>query len=125
MKDAFGKTIRRTPFQRELDNDLEGLRDDCIALFLNSGLRQKDIHQAGGPTPGTISKWLYKETMFPRYSTIASFTRALGCRIAIVEKSIELPNELKGKAIRSGKPRMPARKKRKAKLRLVGGRAAA
>ena len=64
--------------QREQLEALEDMRDDCIALFVNSGLRQKDIHERGGPTPGTISKWLYKETFFPRYSTIDSFLRAMG-----------------------------------------------
>jgi hypothetical protein len=61
----FGRSERKTPFQREQNQKLENLRDDCIALFINSGLTQKQIHERGGPTPTTISKWLYGETHFP------------------------------------------------------------
>ena len=75
---TFGRKGRRTPLVREQLEKLEDMRDDCIALFINSKLTQKDIYERGGPTPGTISKWLYKETFFPRYSTIDSFLRALG-----------------------------------------------
>ena len=75
---TFGRKGRRTPLVREQLEKLEDMRDDCIALFINSKLTQKEIHERGGPTPGTISKWLYKETFFPRYSTIDSFLRALG-----------------------------------------------
>lgn len=75
---TFGRKGRAAPLQREQLEHLENMRDDCIALFLNSGLRQRDIHERGGPTPATISKWLYKETFFPRYTTIDSFLRALG-----------------------------------------------
>jgi transcriptional regulator with XRE-family HTH domain len=75
---TFGRKGRRTPLVREQLEKLEDMRDDCIALFVNSKLTQKEIHERGGPTPGTISKWLYKETFFPRYATIDSFLRALG-----------------------------------------------
>lgn len=79
----FGRKGRRTPFQREMDEELESIRDDCIALFVNSGLTQKQIHERGGPTPPTISRWLYKETVFVRMATVMSFTKALGGRITI------------------------------------------
>jgi hypothetical protein len=58
----FGRSERKTPFQREQNQKLENLRDDCIALFIDSGYTQKQIHERGGPTPATISKWLYGET---------------------------------------------------------------
>lgn len=74
----FGNRGRATPLKREPLARLEDLRDDCIALFLNSGLRQEDIYAKGGPTPKTISRWLYKETMFPRLDTIRAFLLALG-----------------------------------------------
>jgi hypothetical protein len=80
----YGRKGRSTPLQREQLEALEDMRDDCIALFVNSGLRQKDIHERGGPTPGTISKWLYKETFFPRYSTIDSFLRAMGYGLTVM-----------------------------------------
>jgi transcriptional regulator with XRE-family HTH domain len=78
----FGRRERTTPFQREPLSDLEDLRDDCIALFINSGMTQKQLHEAGGPTPQTISKWLYRETRFPRMDTIRSFLKALDYDIA-------------------------------------------
>jgi hypothetical protein len=107
--------VRRTPFVREMDDDLEALRDDCIALFLNSGLRQIDITNAGGPTPSTISKWLYKETMFPRYQTIASFARALGHKLTMVHKDAFIDPVAKGNASWHGirRPKMPPKKRKK------------
>jgi len=110
----YGRKGRKTPLQREQLEALEDMRDDCIALFLNSGLRQKDIHERGGPTPSTISKWLYKETFFPRYSTIDSFLRAMGYAL--------MPFPLEGVTAMREIPRdrrlgtnvvaMPARKKK-------------
>lgn len=82
---TFGHKGRTNPIQRELDEELEGLRDDCIALFKNSGLTQQQIHERGGPTPKTISNWIYGITLFPRMSTIQAFTTALGYRLSIVE----------------------------------------
>ena len=78
-----GRNRKGPRFQREPRADLEDLRDDCIALFLNSGLRQWEIADAGGPTPATISKWLYKETRFPRLDTIRAFVRAMGYDLGI------------------------------------------
>lgn len=82
----FGHKERKYAFKREPLTDLEDLRDDCIALFLNSGMTQQQVHAAGGPTPGTISKWLYKETRFPRMDSIRSMLRALGCDMVIMPK---------------------------------------
>ncbi len=112
MKNALGQTVRRTPFQRELDEDLETLRDDCIALFLNSKMTQKQVHQTGGPTPGTISKWLYRETKFPQYRTINSFVMALGCQLMIVDRNAQVDPVVRAKVARAGKhrPKMPPKK---------------
>ena len=73
----FGRRERKTPYSREPITDLEDLRDDCIALFMNSNITMKEVHHRGGPTPGTISKWLYKETRFPRMDSIRAFLQAL------------------------------------------------
>lgn len=79
----FGRKQRKHNYRREPRVDLEDMRDDCIALFLNSGMRQVDITASGGPTPQTISKWLYKETTFPRLDTIRSFLRAMNYDLGI------------------------------------------
>lgn len=97
---------RKSWMIREVDEDLENMRDDCIALFLNSGMTQQQLHAAGGPTPATISKWLYKETKFPRYSTINDFLRGLGYRLAVVSTAGSVITPLH-------KASMPPRKKRK------------
>jgi hypothetical protein len=62
------------------------MRDDCVALFINSGMTQRDVHAAGGPTPATISKWLYKETKFPRLDTMRALVRAVGGEILVVSR---------------------------------------
>lgn len=106
-----GTKTRKTPFAREIDQDLESLRDDCIALFINSRLTQQQIHQSGGPTPQTISRWLYKETAFPRYSTISTFLHALGCRMVVVDKAAVVPQQVRTKVTRPSRhrPKMPIR----------------
>lgn len=81
----FGrKKDRKTPFVMEPRADLEDLRDDSVALFINSGLSFEAVHAAGGPTGPTISKWLYKETRFPRLDTMRALVRAVGGDIRIV-----------------------------------------
>lgn len=65
-------------YSRERDDHLEDLRDDCIAVALNSKLSFQEIHARGGPTTQTISKWLYKETQFPRLGTVRSILKACG-----------------------------------------------
>ena len=63
-------------FHREPDSQLEDLRDDCIAVVLNSKLSFQEVTARGGPTTQTISKWLYRETKFPRLGTVRSILRA-------------------------------------------------
>lgn len=117
----FGRANRKNPLERTQSRKLEDLRDDCIALFINSGLTQKEIHEAGGPTTGTISKWLYKETFFPRYDTIERFLLALGHELMPV--SSRVADELRGKGRNTylnvdvgfvGRPRMPVKKRKAA-----------
>lgn len=115
----FGRKERKNPLKKTLDRELEDLRDDCIALFINSGLTQKDIHERGGPTPTTISKWLYKETMFPRIQTIQSFTAALGYGLSILPAQHIADHRATATVAQRlgvygvsfmGKPKMPRRK---------------
>lgn len=82
----FGRKGRKTPLKRKPLASLEDLRDDCIALFLNSGLTQKQVHERGGPTPQTITRWLYKETVFPRMDTIRGILQALGADVVVLPK---------------------------------------
>jgi hypothetical protein len=80
----FGRKNRKQPLKREPITDLEDLRDDCIALYRNSGLSFSQVHANGGPTPQTVSKWLYKETHFPRLDTMRALTKAVGGEMIIV-----------------------------------------
>lgn len=114
----FGRKPRKKPLERASNEQLENLRDDCIALFINSGLTQKEVTNRGGPTPQTISKWLYKETHFPRYQTIESFLLALGYGM-VVAPLADITEERKTKSISdrlgldvaiAGRPRMPAKR---------------
>lgn len=68
---------KQTP-KRDPEPLLEDLRDDCVAIFLNSGMTQQQVHEAGGPTPQTISKWLYKETRFPQLPSVRALLKACG-----------------------------------------------
>lgn len=115
----YSRKNRKRPLEREQNEQLENLRDDCIALFINSGLKQKDITARGGPTPTTISKWLYKETHFPRYQTIESFLLALeyGLTPVPLEKIKQLYDKPRRHRLQigiefAGRPRMPAKGKR-------------
>lgn len=118
----FGKKERKNPLKRQLDRQLEDLRDDCIALFINSGLTQQQVHERGGPTPGTISKWLYKESHFIRIQTALSFTAALGYGLTIMPRehiddlrsTATVGQRLKLDIGFAGKPHMPRRKKKAA-----------
>ncbi len=47
----FGHKTKQGPTKREPLESLEDLRDDCIALYLNSGLTQRQIHERGGADP--------------------------------------------------------------------------
>lgn len=115
----FGRKDRKTPLRRKPITSLEDLRDDCIALFLNSGMTQKQVHEQGGPTPATITKWLYKETVFPRLDTIRSIMQVLGADlVAMPRNEVE---QFKGEYDIAGRlglsisvdsrPKMPPRKK--------------
>jgi hypothetical protein len=113
----FGRRERKTPLQREPLAKLEDLRDDCIALFLDSGLTQKEIHNRGGPTPATISKWLYKETKFPRLDTIRAFLQVLGAEMVVMSAGEAQKFRNRNVSDRLGlsvsfvsKPRMPRKK---------------
>ena len=70
---------------REPRADLEDLRDDTIAVVLNSGLTFQQIEDQGGPTRNTISKWLYKETKFPRLDTARSILQICGFDFAVAK----------------------------------------
>lgn len=103
--------------QRTHEPELEDIRDDCIAVFLNSGMTQEQVHANGGPTPGTISKWLYKETRFPQFATIRSMLKA--CGGDLVPVSGKMAKVLRGDPMETrlglsvtmiGRPSMPARK---------------
>jgi hypothetical protein len=80
----FHRKGRSTPYVREPLVSLEDLRDDCISLFRDSGLTMQAVHENGGPTPGTISKWLYHETKFPRLDTMRALMRAVGGEMVVV-----------------------------------------
>lgn len=66
--------------------DLEDLRDDSIAVMINSGQSLKRVHERGGPTPQTISKWLYRETRFPQLATVRALLNACDHDLTVVSK---------------------------------------
>lgn len=66
--------------------DLEDLRDDSIAVMINSGQTLKRVHERGGPTPQTISKWLYRETRFPQLATVRALLNACDHDLTVVSK---------------------------------------
>jgi hypothetical protein len=108
---------KQTP-KRDPEPYLEDIRDDCIAIFLNSGMTQEQVHQNGGPTHTTITRWLYKETRFPQFATVRSFLNACGADLVAVSSSRaarmkEAPIEGRlGLTIDFvGKPAMPKRAK--------------
>lgn len=107
----FGRKERSTPFKRDPLTSLEDIRDDCIAIFVNSRMTQVQVHEAGGPTPATISKWLYKETRFPRLDTVRAFYRALNHDLIPVPKPQADSWRREMKLLRTAKkPRMPAKR---------------
>src|SRR4051812_19350644 len=115
----FGRANRKKPLERAQSSRLEDLRDDCIALFINSGLTQKEIHQRGGPTPSTISKWLYKETFFPRFDTLERFLLAVGYELMPVTSTRAQEMRDAGRHMFLdidlgfvGRPRMPQKKRK-------------
>lgn len=74
---------RKTPIKRQPLASLEDIRDDCVAVVINSGQSFKRVHENGGPTPQTTSKWLHKETMFPQLATVRAMLNACGHELTI------------------------------------------
>lgn len=72
--------------KREPIEALEDLRDDCIAIVINSKMTFKQVHERGGPTPKTVSKWLYRETKFPRLATIRAILNACDHDLTITSR---------------------------------------
>lgn len=115
----FGRKERKTPWVREQLERLENLRDDCITLWRDSGLTFKEVHERGGPTPQTQSKWLYKETRYPRYDTIERMLMALGHELMPVPVGKAEQMREQGRNVYLdldvpvvGRPHMPRRKAR-------------
>lgn len=79
---AKGKATKREPL-----TSLEDLRDDCIAVVINSGMSFKRVHEKGGPTPQTTSRWLYRETQFPQLATVRAMLKACDHEITIAPKN--------------------------------------
>jgi len=65
----------------------EDLRDDVVAIARNSGLSFGEIHARGGPTVGTLTKWMDKEVHRPWLGKMRSTLRICGHDFAIVETS--------------------------------------
>lgn len=79
---AKSKATKREPL-----TSLEDLRDDCIAVVINSGQSFKRVHERGGPTPQTTSKWLYRETQFPQLATVRAMLKACDHELTIAPKN--------------------------------------
>lgn len=77
----------KKPTKREPLTSLEDLRDDCIAVVINSGQSFKRVHERGGPTPQTTSKWLYRETQFPQLATVRAMLKACDHELTIAPKN--------------------------------------
>lgn len=75
---------------REPIAQLEDLRDDCIAIVMNSGMTFKQVHERGGPTSQTTSKWLYRETKFPQLATIRAILNACDHDLTIAPKGARI-----------------------------------
>lgn len=109
--------MTKTTPKRDPEPELEDIRDDCIAIFLNSGMTQEQVHANGGPTSATISKWLYKETRFPQFATVRKFLKACGgdlvpvsANMAKILRRDPLERRLGLSVSIVGKPSMPQRR---------------
>jgi hypothetical protein len=100
---------RKDPPKRQPLVPLEDLRDDCIAVMINSGLSPKQVRERGGPTPATTSKWLYRETVFPQLATIRAMLNACGHDLVITGDAANIQR------IGYGGIAMPPKKKAKKK----------
>lgn len=96
--------------KREPITSLEDLRDDCVAVVLNSGQSFKRVHEKGGPTPQTTSKWLYRETRFPQLATIRAMLNACDYDLTIAHKGSPRIERLNA----DGAVKMPPKPKRTA-----------
>lgn len=99
---------------REPRTDLEDLRDDTVAVVLNSKHTFKDIQELGGPTKQTLSKWLYKETKFPRLDTVRSILKICGYDLAVMPVTSKLSAGVSTTGTRRPrtKNKLPERKRR-------------
>ena len=77
---------RTAKTRREPIAELEDLRDDTIGIALETKLSFKEIHERGGPTPQTISKWLYRETRFPQLATVRAILRPCGYDLSVIRE---------------------------------------
>ena len=69
-------------WQRELRslevNPIEDVRDDVISLIRNAKLSFPEVEAKGGPTAGTLNKWMDKETKRPQFATLQRALHAIG-----------------------------------------------
>jgi hypothetical protein len=65
---------------------IENLRDDSIGVFVNSKMTYEQAHEAGGPTPATIGKWVRRETRTPQLATIMMLLQACDHDLYIAPK---------------------------------------
>jgi hypothetical protein len=72
--------------RREPIAELEDLRDDTMGIALETRMSFKEIHAQGGPTPQTISKWLYRETRFPQLATVRAILRPCGFDLSVIRQ---------------------------------------
>lgn len=115
-------------FKREPIAELEDLRDDCIAVVLNSKQTFKQVHERGGPTPQTIGKWLYRETKFPQLATIRAILKACDFDLTISQAGEFEPRRFSHEGISYPKPEKAARRSKgftgKARVRANARKAA-
>lgn len=104
---------RKSRFSREPIAELEDLRDDCIGIALESRMTFKDIHERGGPTSQTISKWLYRETKFPQLATVRAILRACDYDLTVTKRNEFEPRRFSHEGITfpatRGKKKVPRR----------------
>lgn len=105
--------------------DLEDLRDDTIAVVLNSGYSFERVHREGGPTAQTLRKWLYRETRYPRLDSVRSTLQACGYDFFVLPQTV-MNSERNGgnPEIKSLRPsttqKLPLRERMKAKRAAKG-----
>jgi hypothetical protein len=95
---------RRSMTKREPIAELEDIRDDCIGIALETKMSFKQIHENGGPTPQTQSKWLYRETRFPQLATIRAMLRACDYDLTVTRVGEFEPHRFSHAGIKYPKP---------------------